>query len=179
VSAAISIGVVPGAAPTQGLRKLDPEQLGDHVDRLFRAAWALCGNREDAEDLVQELYANVLRRPRWLRGEDDFGYLLRGLRNAFASRQRAGRRRPATVGLDQLPELDDARRAWQPDRSAEVGELFAAIARLPEPYREALVAVDVAGLTYAEAARALRTREATITSRLHRARARVASELAP
>ena len=31
---------------------LDPRTLGDHFDRLFRVAWALCGSREDAEDLV-------------------------------------------------------------------------------------------------------------------------------
>jgi RNA polymerase sigma-70 factor, ECF subfamily len=34
-------------------RKLDPARLGDHLDRLYRAAWALTGGREDAEDLVQ------------------------------------------------------------------------------------------------------------------------------
>src|SRR4051794_28756751 len=45
-------------------RTLDPEKLGDHLDRLFRAAWALTGSREDAEDLVQETYERVLRRPR-------------------------------------------------------------------------------------------------------------------
>ena len=33
---------------------LDPARLGNHLDRLYRAAWALCGSREDAEDLVQE-----------------------------------------------------------------------------------------------------------------------------
>jgi DNA-directed RNA polymerase specialized sigma24 family protein len=43
---------------------LDPRHAGDHIDRLYRAAWALCGSREDAEDLVQETYARVLgRRP--------------------------------------------------------------------------------------------------------------------
>jgi RNA polymerase sigma-70 factor (ECF subfamily) len=34
--------------------QLDPQSLGDHLDRLYRAAWALCGSREDAEDLVQD-----------------------------------------------------------------------------------------------------------------------------
>jgi hypothetical protein len=36
------------------MRTLDPQALSQHVDRLYRAAWALCGSREDAEDLVQE-----------------------------------------------------------------------------------------------------------------------------
>jgi hypothetical protein len=35
-------------------RTLDPARLGDHLDRLYRAAWALSGSREDTEDLVQE-----------------------------------------------------------------------------------------------------------------------------
>ena len=64
-------------------RTLDPARLGDHLDRLYRAAWALCGSREDAEDLVQETYARLLARPRLLRNEDDLGYLLRALRNTF------------------------------------------------------------------------------------------------
>jgi FAD/FMN-containing dehydrogenase len=50
---------------------------------------------------------------------------------------------------------------------------------LPEPFRLALVAVDIAGLSYREAAEALDAKEATITTRLHRARQRVARELAP
>ncbi len=52
-----------------------------------------------------------------------------------------------------------------------------AIATAPAPYRDAVIAVDVLGLTYREAARSLRTREATIASRLHRGRQHVAREL--
>src|SRR2546421_10431472 len=66
--------------------ELDPATLGDHFDRLSRAAWALCGSREDAEDLVQETYARVLARLRFLRSDDDLGYLLRALRNTFLVR---------------------------------------------------------------------------------------------
>ena len=54
-----------------------PESLGDHVDRLYRAAWGLCGSREDAEDLVQETFAKVLSKRRLVRSDDDLGYLLR------------------------------------------------------------------------------------------------------
>ena len=72
-------------------RQLDPEALGDHIDRLYRAAWSLCGSREEAEDLVQETFERVLRRPRFLRSEDDLGYLLRVLRNTFFSAAADGR----------------------------------------------------------------------------------------
>src|SRR5499433_131547 len=84
--------------------QLDAEQAGDHIDRLYRAAWALCGSREDAEDLVQETYARLLQRPRLLRNEDDLGYLLRALRNTFLNQKRAESRR---LRPDPLPEQLD------------------------------------------------------------------------
>ena len=43
-------------------RQLNPEALGDHIDRLYRAAWGLCGSREEAEDLVQETFFELTRR---------------------------------------------------------------------------------------------------------------------
>jgi RNA polymerase sigma-70 factor (ECF subfamily) len=154
--------------------ELDPERLGDHLDRLYRAAWALCGSREDAEDLVQETYARVLRRPRMLRRDGDLAYLLRVLRNTFLNTRRTASRRP-----QQAPLLDDApiaepRSTVQPDAAAQASELFAAIAELPDDFRDVIVAVDVVGLSYGEAARAFSTKEATVTSRLYRARERVA-----
>ena len=56
--------------------------------------------------------------------------------------------------------------------------LFAAIAALPPDFRDALVAIDLVGMSYREAARALRVREATVTTRLHRARRRLGDALA-
>jgi RNA polymerase sigma-70 factor, ECF subfamily len=157
---------------------LDPDTLGDHVDRLFRAAWALCGSREDAEDLVQETFALVLAKPRRIRGSDDLGYLLRVLRNTFISRHRKATRRPQTTAMPEDVELPD-RSSLRPDELAAAREVFAHIAALPENYRDALVAVDVAGLSYGEAAKLLGAKEATITSRLFRARAQVARGMDP
>ena len=51
-----------------------------------------------------------------------------------------------------------------------------AISELPEDFRLAIVAVDVLGLSYGEAAKALDAREATITTRLYRARQRLAKQ---
>jgi RNA polymerase sigma-70 factor, ECF subfamily len=64
-----------------------------------------------------------------------------------------------------------------PADSAENREVYAAIHELPEEFREALVAVDIVGLSYGEAARALGVPEGTVTSRLFRARDRVARML--
>jgi len=170
---------LPLAAPAASApaRQLDPNHLGDHLDRLYRAAWALCGSREDAEDLVQDTYARVLQKPRMIRSEEDLGYLLRVLRNTYFSRLRAAARRPRPDPLpDELDRVED-RSATAPESALATSELYALIAGLPDPFREALVAVDVVGLSYREAARALRVREATITTRLYRARQRLAHAL--
>src|ERR1700759_5591581 len=91
-------------------RELNPQALGDHIDRLYRAARAMCGSRQDAEDLVQETFARVLRRPRTLRAEDDIGYLLRTLRNTFLSSRRTASLRPRTEPCpDQLEFIEDRR----------------------------------------------------------------------
>src|SRR3989440_12510985 len=82
-------------------RMLDPQHLGDHLDRLFRAAWALCGSREEAEDLVQDTYLRVLARPRFLRREEDLAYLLRALRNTFLAGRRSLRARSVHVPLEE------------------------------------------------------------------------------
>ena len=154
-------------------RTLDPARLGDHIDRLYRAAWALAGSREDAEDLVQETYARVLSRPRFLRHEDDLGYLLRALRNTFLNQKRTESRRLRPGPLPEQLDVVADPSARQPQAAAEAGEVYAAIAALPDDYRDVLVAVDVTGLSYKEAAKALDIREGTVMSRLYRARQQV------
>src|SRR6201990_3531915 len=159
------------------MTRLDPQALARHLDTLHRAAWALCGSREDAEDLVQELCARVLAKPRRLKGDDELSYLVRALRNTFLTTRRAASRRPrADVDLDLVADADP-RAEHRPEEPAETREVFAAIAELPTEFRLALVAVDIAGLSYAEAARVLGTREATIASIFARAGDRLASAL--
>ena len=147
---------------------LDPAQLGEHFDRLYRAAWALCGSREDAEDLVQETYARVLARPRLLRKRDDVG-----LRNTFLTQKRAEGRRLSVGPLSDQAELVADQRARQPEVALEAAAVYAAVAALAADFRDVLVAVDIAGLSYGEAARLLRIPEGTVMSRLYRARQQV------
>src|SRR5262245_960409 len=162
---------VVGRRPLE--RPLETSRLGDHLDRLYRAAWALTGSREDAEDLVQETYARVLARPRLLRNEDDLGYLLRALRNTFLTQKRNESRRLRPGPLpDQLDLVADPH-AREPHAALEAGELYSAIAALPEEFRDVLVAVDITGLSYKEAGSALRIPMGTVMSRLYRARQQV------
>jgi RNA polymerase sigma-70 factor, ECF subfamily len=158
-------------------RQLDPDDLGDHIDRLYRAAWGLCGSREDAEDLVQETFARVLRRPRFIRSDQDLGYLLQVLRNTFISGRRTAARRPRETPMPEGFDTPDTRVFATPEASVDTADLYAAIAQLPRNFRDAVVAVDVAGLSYREAARRLHVREATLTTRVHRGRRRLADNL--
>jgi RNA polymerase sigma-70 factor, ECF subfamily len=150
--------------------------LGRHVDRLFRAAYALCGSREDAEDLVQETFARVLARPRLVRRRDDPRYLVRALRNTWIDLQRARRARPAASGHDALDWIVDGR--GDPSTLAlDARMAYDAMRELSPGLREAIAAVDVVGLSYRDAALALGVRQGTLQSRLARAREQVAAAL--
>jgi RNA polymerase sigma-70 factor (ECF subfamily) len=155
--------------------ELLPEVLADHLDRLYRAAWAMCGSREDAEDLVQETYARVLAKRRTIATDADaLPYLMRVLRNTFVSSLRTRSRRPKTAPIEDAEPRLAAPDAGSPTAVLAAREVFAAIAALPADQRDVIAAVDVAGLSYAEAAETLGVPTGTVMSRLYRGRARVA-----
>jgi RNA polymerase sigma-70 factor (ECF subfamily) len=158
--------------------RLAPESLSDHVGRLYRAAYGLCGSRQDAEDLVQDTFERVLRRPRILRSRDhDLAYLLSVMRNTWISSARGRRIQTVAVEPDELAEAATTSDDPVVTQVVEGGALYAAVHALSEPLREAVVAVDIVGLSYREAADALGCKEGTIMSRLHRARGQLAAEL--
>jgi RNA polymerase sigma-70 factor, ECF subfamily len=152
-------------------RMLDPDRLHEHMDQLYRAAWALCGSRHDAEDLVQETFVNVLKRPRLLREGNEIGYLLRALKNTYVSGYRSNlpRLHDRSLHEDDGPSRHDG--------GLQAREIMEAIASAPAAYRDVVIAVDLIGLSYREAADALDTHEATITTRLHRGRQHIALAL--
>jgi RNA polymerase sigma-70 factor, ECF subfamily len=153
------LGAVEQRASSQ---RLNPATPGDHVDRLYRAARAMCVSREEAEDLVHEALARASRRPHRLHDQDDVGHLLRVLKRAFLSAPRSAARRAGTAAAPDEPHA----------------ALYRAIASLPDALRDVVIAVDVAGLSYKEASRTLRVREKTVATRLHCARHGVAHVLA-
>lgn len=156
-------------APSAAL--LDPARLPRHLPRLTRIAARLCGSREAGEDLVQDTLERVLRSPRRDIG-NDFAYLSRALRNTHVDRIRATGRRVRTTSIDDAFEALLA----APDHTSTVlqaRDVLAAVQALPRPYRDVVLAVDVAGCSYADAARALDIPVGTVMSRLYRGRRRV------
>jgi RNA polymerase sigma-70 factor (ECF subfamily) len=168
-----------GEAPRCGSpgRQLDPEALGDHIDRLYRAARSMCASPQDAEDLVQETFAQVLKKPRTLRSRNDLPYLLTTLRNTFISTCRTAARQAQTTDQPDTIELLEDPSIAKPEDQIETGDVYREIAALPPDFRDAVAAIDLIGLSYREAATALQVREATITTRLHRGRQRIARAL--
>ena len=151
---------------------LDPAVLPQHIDALFRAAWAMCGSRHDAEDLVQTTFVHVLRRPRMIRSGNERAYLMSALRNVHATSYRDKMRRPVSSPLpddDLLPASED--------EPVDARELMQAIATAPPLYRDAVIAIDLLGLSYREAARACATEEKTVATRVHRGRKHVVEAL--
>lgn len=172
---AMTVGT--GSGGPGRLRRLDVQKLPAYRDRLFRAAYALCGSREDAEDLVQETYACVLKRTRFVRRQDDLAYLTQVLRNTWINMYRARSRRPQTVQLDESIDFVIDPAADPGLTLVEVRTVYSAIQELSPALKEALIAVDVIGLSYKQAAHALDVAEGTIMSRLYRAREQVAQRL--
>ena len=155
-------------------KTLDPQSAAAHLPRLRRFARSLCGSSQLAEDLTQETYVRVLARPRRVHEASEFPYLARTLRNVFLDHWRSEQRKPPVGSLEQ--ELPSAH--GNPELAAYAGNLYEAVADLPEEFRDVVVAVDVAGLSYLEASGTLRIPIGTVMSRLHRARSRRAMQLA-
>lgn len=156
-------------------RRLQHEPLTQHLDRLFRAAVVMTGSHADAEDLVQETYLRVMRRPRFLHGDNEIGYLMRTMRNTWLNtcRSRVSEARAVQESAARLERQSEP----DPLLSVQTRAVLAAVSKLPPFYRDAIAAVDVLGLSYKDAAKALGTREGTVMSRVFRARVQVGRAL--
>ncbi len=149
--------------------RLDPNRAAAHLDRLYRTAILITKDPHEAEDLVQDTYEQILRRPRELKGDSELHYMRSAMRRRHIDRHREASRRVACVELDSAPELRN-REGDDPSLRAEHAEVLAAIRALPEIHRDVLVTTYVAGLTYTEAADVLGCKRGTIMSRVFRAR---------
>ncbi len=125
---------------------------------------------------MQETYERVLRRPRFVQRDNDVAYLLRVLRNTWGAQAKSAAHRQTNPAPPEDLEWITDKRAG-PEQALDAQLAYAAMAELSEPLRAAIVAVDVVGLSYKEAARSLRTRTCTIMSRLYRAREQVAASM--
>ena len=160
--------------------------------RLFRAAFAILGNRAEAEDAVQSAYLRAFAAIRTFEGRSSLStWLTRIAVNEALGRLRAAKRRRAHLDGASVTILDDYREKLMqgsmsgaaPDKAQARAELRAlmeeAIGRLPEPFRLVFVLREIEGLSVEEVSETLGLVPATVKTRHLRARRRLQEMLAP
>jgi RNA polymerase sigma-70 factor (ECF subfamily) len=163
----------------------------EYAPRVYHLARRLLGNEADAEDVTQDVFLQLVRHLASFRGEAAFStWLYRVTVNAALSfrRKRALRQTgPLPEPLEDFGESGDHRgpvRRWtrgpmQEMLDSETHQLIeAAIALLPESYRDVYVLSDVEELPSAEIAGMLGISVSAVKSRLHRARLLMRNSLA-
>jgi RNA polymerase sigma-70 factor, ECF subfamily len=161
------------------------EQLiAAYGDRAYSLAVRMTGNREDAEEALQDAFWSVIRAIDTFRGDSAFGsWVYRIVANAACQKLRRRARRRDSISLEEvLPRFDEHGRFvgligdWSttiddPALQTELrNALTGAFAELPDHYRAAIVLCDVEGLPMAEVADCLGITPAAAKSRAHRAR---------
>lgn len=180
---------------TEAMPTLTAERVFiDYAPRVYNLARRMLNNDADAEDVTQDVLLQVVRKLDSFRGESAFPtWLHRVTVNAALAhrRKRAGRDKyRASETLDAVLDHGEHARSgpvqpWSvsPDQAildAETHELIeAAIAKLPEGYRDVYVLADVEGLSNAEIGEMLEMSVPAVKSRLHRARLAMRDALAP
>ena len=152
--------------PTDTLREL---YVRFHVV-VFRAAYGITGSRDDAEDVLQDVFVGL---PEALKGFEGRGSLegwIRRIAVRTALTPLRGRRRRAEVPLDLVSAGEYA---TPPNGAVDQVTLGAMVARLPQNLRSVFVLKDVEGYSHAEIGKLLGIRPATSEVRLHRARKRL------
>jgi RNA polymerase sigma-70 factor, ECF subfamily len=145
---------------------------------LYNVAYRLAGNEVDAQDLVQEALIRVRKGLETYEPGSLEGWLARIVTNVFLDEVRRRRRRPteafpadADLVLPATPGADEISQNLSDD-------IQAALARLPEEFRVAVVLCDVADLSYEQISASLGVPVGTVRSRLHRGRRLLRAALA-
>lgn len=169
------------ARAVEGDRAAFAALVSRHYDFIFRVAWKWCGNREDAEDLAQDVCVRLGRSIISYSGNAQFSsWLYRVVVNAARDSHRRDARERArrdAFANDPLQTDKVVPAALLP--SDPVEELWEAVRSLPERQREAVTLVHGESLTHAQAAEILDCAEGTVASNLHDARKALKALLNP
>lgn len=153
------------------------ELYDTHVDRVYRLAYRMIGDSDQAVECTQDTFVRVFDRLGEFRGEAALStwitsVALSVIYNRIRTLQRLRRRE---VDLDEAVPVPAVGRRAEPDLKARLAE---AIDALPEGYRTVFLMHDVDGYTHEEIGAALGIQEGTSKAQLSRARARLRTMLA-
>jgi RNA polymerase sigma-70 factor, ECF subfamily len=147
----------------------------EHKDAVYRFAWRMTGSLDAAEDVAQDVFISLLRRPNAFdRARGPLRPFLLGVARNLALKRWRGEKR--------WEELEDERFFAQPMdiTEGETAEIVAtAVRSLPPLQREVLILFEYEELALEEIARVVQSEVGAVKSRLHRARENLRRILAP
>lgn len=147
--------------------------------RLYRVAWALTHNAQDAEDLVQDAFCKLWQKRADLSAVDnDEAYCVRTLKNLYYDRQRLASARATDVGPPdnlELPTDDDQQ--LDMERAEAAQQLHRIIEHLPDNQRIIITRRDLQDQKFADIATELHMGEGTVRVLLSRARQKLKEQL--
>ena len=171
-----------------GELKAFEELMNKYERKVYGIAYRMTGNREDAEEVLQEAFLSVYKSLGRFKGKSSFStWLYRIAVNAALMKLR--KKKIDTVSLDEPVVSDDGDRLireavdWTtPEELVERKRLMEVISEaidsLPETYRVIILLRDREGLSNSEVARVLKTSVPAVKSKLHRARMHLRNRLA-
>jgi RNA polymerase sigma-70 factor, ECF subfamily len=152
-----------------------PTTAADMFERhhlaIYRYLLRMLGSRESAEELTQDVFVRAIKSaglPDEPAGER--AWLFRIARNLRIDHARRQRRAPVMASVDDEHVAAPASQALR-------ASLLQGLAMLPDEEREAFVLAEVAGLSYQEIAVACAATQASIRSRIYRARMQLRATL--
>jgi RNA polymerase sigma factor (sigma-70 family) len=144
-----------------------------HAAEVFRYAYAVLGNRADAEDVTQTTFVNALRAlERGEKPRKPTNWLITIAHNLIRQRFRQQQARPLEVELDRDVAIEE-----QVDEGPSIDELVRALQRIPPTQRQALVLRELEGRSYAEIGELLGVSQSALEALIFRARRSLAEEL--
>lgn len=163
------------------------EFLEQYGTNLYYFGVRMCGDRDDAQDMLQDTFLKIFQSIKDLKNPEAFkSWLYRIAARECMMKRRHSRFLKQEIPLDEvIPDPERLRNAapWarMPDQALLDGELQEVLQRaildLPPIYRPVLVMRDMQGLTTQEVADALDISADVVKMRLHRARAKVRNAL--
>ena len=158
-----------------------------HMNILFNYALRMTGDRDDADDLVQETFLKAFRFwDKYEKGSNVKAWLFRIMKNSYINRYRKETKEPDKVDYDDIANFYHSIRDQYTDQNDLQQKIFggilednvaAAVESLPEDFRTVIILSDIEGLSYEEISEFTGCPVGTVRSRLHRGRKMLQSEL--
>lgn len=171
------------AAIKSGSEDAFEEFVSRYEDMIYGFGMKVCGNTEDARDIMQDTFLKAFRSIKNLKNVEALkGWLYRIATNACLIRRRKGKFEPQRImSLDELrPSREEisgsvvSKIHLRPDEAMLQKELSEAIKKcilqIPQKYRIVLILRDMEGFSAEDAGKILNLPVSTIKIRLHRAR---------